>query len=237
MNFLIVIPARNEAANLPAVVAELRACWPAVDILVIDDGSTDGTRRVLDGLGVRWLRLPQHLGLGGAMRAGLRYARLLGYRTVVRVDGDGQHRGDQIDGLLEPIRQGRADAVHGSRYSGIHSYASNNVRRLGQYILARILRALVRYRVTDPTSGFWAFGPRAVELLADRHPTGYPEPELLLLLRRNALRVHERPVQMRGRLSGQSSLTPRRAMLALARVMLAIVVVPLRAIDQAAARD
>ena len=171
------------------------------------------------------------------MRAGLRYARLTGHDTVVRVDGDGQHRPDQIERLLRPIRDARADAVQGSRYSGGTSYASQGVRRLGQRLLGLLLSAIMRQRVTDPTSGFWAFGPRAVRLLADHHPTGYPEPELLLLLSRNRLTVTEVPIEMRGRLAGRSSLTLARAGLALARVLLAVVVVPLRAPVEASGRE
>ncbi|HXH84694.1 MAG TPA: glycosyltransferase family 2 protein [Candidatus Tectomicrobia bacterium] len=237
MTFLVVIPVRNEVANLPAVVRELRECWPDVEIVVVDDASTDSTGSAIAGLHVRLLRLPQHLGLGGAMRAGLRYAQSLGHEVVVRVDGDGQHRPDQIGHLLGPISDGCADAVQGSRYSGSRSYASDGVRRLGQRLLGLLLSALVQQKISDPTSGFWVFGPRAVRLLAAHHPTGYPEPELLLLLRRNGLRVAEVPVQMRGRLSGRSSLTVPRALVALGRVLLAMVVVPLRAVVEAPARD
>lgn len=237
MRLLIVIPVHNEADNLPSVVAEIRRTRPAPEILVADDASSDGTPQILDTLGVHWLRLPQHLGLGGAMRAGLRYARAQGYDVVVRVDGDGQHRPDQIDRLLEAIRRGRSDAVQGSRYSGTVSYASAGARRLGQRVLGLLLSVVTRQTVTDPTSGFWAFGSRAIALLADHHPTGYPEPELLLLLRRNRLRVAEVPIEMRGRLSGRSSLTPLRAALAFGRVLLAMIVVPLRAPAEVAARD
>lgn len=237
MKLLILIPVHNEAMNLPAVVAEVSQHWPDLEILVTDDASSDATGQVLAELPVRWLRLSEHLGLGGAMRAGLRYARLLGHDSVVRVDGDGQHRPDQIVRLLQPIREGRADAVQGSRYSGATGYASQGVRRLGQRLLGLLLSALLRQPVTDPTSGFWAFGPRAVQLLADHHPTGYPEPELLLLLKRNRLAVTEVPIEMRGRLSGRSSLTAFRAGLALARVLLAIAIVPLRAPVEAPVRE
>src|SRR5215831_1915622 len=237
MKFLILIPVRNEAANLAVVVAEVRECWPDVEIVVVDDASTDITPWLRESLSVRWLRLPQHLGLGGAMRAGLRYAQRLGHDTVVRMDGDGQHRPDEVENLLEPIRLGRADAVQGSRYSGAQSYASQGVRRLGQRVLGLLLSALVRQTVTDPTSGFWAFGPRAVSFLSDHHPTGYPEPELVLLLRRNGLRLTEMPVQMRGRLSGRSSLTVGRAGVALARVLLAMLIVPLRALVEEPTRE
>ena len=237
MRFLVLIPARNEGVNLPRVVGELRGCRPEADILVVDDASSDDTRDILQGLGVYWLRLAQPLGIGGAMRAGLRYALILGHDLVVRLDGDGQHQPDQIELLLRPVRQEGADAVQGSRYTGDVGYASQGVRRLGQRILAFILSVGAGDRVTDPTSGFWAFGPRAVRILADHHPTGYPEPELRLFLRRNRLTVAEAPVQMRGRLAGRSSLTVPRAWLAGARAVLAMVVVPLRATVEASARD
>jgi len=236
-NLLVIIPARNEAVNLPNVIAELRSWQPEAAILVVDDASDDNTREVLPALDVHWLRLAQRLGVGGAMRAGLRYARILGHDLVVRLDGDGQHRPDQIERLLSPIVEGNVDAVQGSRYTGDVGYASQGMRRLGQRILAILLSMGTGNRLTDPTSGFWAFGPRAVRILADHHPTGYPEPELRLFLRRNRLAVAEAPVQMRGRFAGRSSLTLPRAWLAAARVLLAMIVVPLRAVVEAPTHD
>lgn len=239
MRCLALIPARNEAASLPSVVDELGRACPGLSILIVDDASSDGTAGVLADLerreSVRWLRLGQHLGLGGAMRAGLRRARMLGHDTVVRIDGDGQHPPAEIERLLAPIREGRADAVQGSRYRE-RSHAPGGAPRgrwrwAGQRVLALGLSAVTGQVVTDPTSGFWAFGPRAVDLLGDEHPTGYPEPELRLFLRRNGLRVAEVPVEMRRRLAGRTSLTLPRAALAVARVVLAMVVVPLRAAE------
>ncbi len=225
----IVIPVHNEAESLPTVVNELRRCYPRATIVVVDDDSTDSTAERLPDLGVRWLRLRAHLGIGGALRAGLRYAKRLGDGPVVRLDGDGQHREDQIAQLLEPLRAGRCDAVLGSRYLGPGGYRTPGFRRLGQRLLATLISTVTRQKVTDPTSGFWAFGPRAAEILGEHHPTGYPEPELLLFLRRNSLKVVEVPIEMRQRHGGRTSLTLRREMLALARVLLALVVVPLRA--------
>jgi glycosyltransferase involved in cell wall biosynthesis len=198
-------------------------------MLVVDDGSSDSTPRLLTRLGVRRLRLPQHLGLGSAMRAGLRYASWLGYRHVVRLDGDGQHDPAQIQRLIAPIRRGECDAVRGSRYLEVSGYRSPAWRRVGQRALASVLSRLTRHRVTDPTSGFWAFGPRAVELLADHHPTDYPEPELSLLLHRNRLATSEVGVAMRARRSGSSSFTIARGLVAAGRVALAVIVVPWRA--------
>ena len=95
-------------------------------------------------------------------------------------------------------------------------------------MLGVCLSALTGRRVTDPTSGFCAMGPRAVPVLAEHHPTGYPEPELRLFLSRNALNAVEVAVRTRPRLGGKTSLTPVRVTAAGARVALALIIVPLR---------
>jgi glycosyltransferase involved in cell wall biosynthesis len=225
---IVVIPAHNEADSLPFVVGELLQCWPGLDVMVVDDGSTDETRSVARTLEARYLNLFQRIGVGGAMRAGIRYATILGYDVVVRVDGDGQHRPEKIKPLLDPIVRGEADAVLGSRYIDAVGERRWTGRRLGQRVLAACMTRLTGQRITDPTSGLWAFGPAAVRLLAEHHPTGYPEPELLLFLRRNGLRIAEVPTEMRPRLAGESSLTLMRSSIAGVRVLLAMLIVPLR---------
>ena len=121
------------------------------------------------------------------MRIGLRYALRRGYEFAVRVDGDGQHPAGEIDRLLGPIMRGAADVAIGSRH------LTGAARSRGPWLLRRALEfclsMLTSARVTDPTSGFYAIGPRALPVLAEHHPTGYPEPELRLFLSRNRLRV------------------------------------------------
>jgi len=229
MRAIAVIPAHNEAATLAVVVAGLRERRPELDVLVVDDASTDGTAELLPRLGVRYLSLAQRLGVGGAVRAGLRYSRGLGYRVALRLDGDGQHLPDQLEVLLEPVLAGAADAAVGSRFREPSGYRAPLARRAVHRVLALALSRLTRRPVTDPTSGLWAFGPRALRLLGDHYPKGYSEPELWLFLARNGLVVHEVPVTMRERQGGRSSLTVTRAVLALARTALVMVVVPLRA--------
>ena len=89
---------------------------PEADILVVNDGSHDGTEDLLPTLGVPWLTMSQRVGVGGAVRAGIRYAARRGYRYVVRVDGDAQHRACDIGRLLVPVLSGTADAAIGSRF-------------------------------------------------------------------------------------------------------------------------
>jgi hypothetical protein len=227
LRVLGLIPAHNEMANLAAVVAELRKERPDLDLLIIDDGSTDATAPLLPQLGVKWLRFPHRLGIGSAVRAGLRYAARTGYDAAIRIDGDGQHSAADIERLLRPIRQGDVDVVLGSRYEPMEG--SHRVAPLVKRVLGACLSALTGTRITDPTSGFCAIGPRALAILAEHHPTGYPEPELRLFLRRNALRAIEVAVRARPRMGGRTSLTAVRLMSAAARVLLAMLIVPLRA--------
>ena len=146
---------------------------------------------------------------------------------MVRLDGDGQHRADDIDRMVAPLSQGRADVVLGSRYT-TDAAEQGRSARVFKRTLAACLSKLTGRRVTDPTSGFCALGPRAVRLLADHHPTGYPEPELHLFVSRHELRVVEVPIRSRERLGGRTSLTRWRMVQAAARVALAMVIVPLR---------
>jgi len=230
MRVLALIPAHNEGESLPTVVGELRVRRPDLDILVVDDGSADATLARVRELGVRWLHWPERRGVGSALRAGLRYAARQGYEIVVRLDADGQHDVKDVERLLAPLAAGTADAVLGSRFAG-----PNRPRRPGpvRRALGVALSMITGRRVTDPTSGFWALGPRAVALLVEHHPGGYPEPELHLLLSRNALRVVEVSVRTRARLYGRTSLTLIRLIAAAARTTLAMVIVPLRATPRA----
>ena len=221
---LTLIPAHNEVGNLPAVIREIREQRPDLDILVVDDGSTDGTAQVLEHLRVRWLGWAHRRGVGCAVRAGLRYGARLGFDVVVRLDADGQHDAADIERLLDRLRADDVDAVLGSRYADAYP-GTEPLKRA----LATVVSTVTRRRITDATSGFWALGPRAVALLAAHHPRGYPEPELHLFLSRNGLNVAEVPVGSRARLSGRSSLTVLRLFAAAARVLLAVVIVPLRA--------
>jgi glycosyltransferase involved in cell wall biosynthesis len=212
-DLLAVVPAFNEGANLRRVVTDLSRVIPREDILIVNDGSTDDTEALLSSLGVRWLTLSQRLGVGGAVRTGIRYAHRAGYRYVVRVDGDGQHRACDIPRLLRAVASGRADVALGSRFLG-RRIGPIRLRRFTQALLAACLTIVTRRRVTDPTSGFWLFGPSALRLLGGHHPAGYAEPELVLFLHRNRQRVVEVPIRMRPRLGGRTSRTATRARLA-----------------------
>jgi glycosyltransferase involved in cell wall biosynthesis len=194
---LVVIPARNEAANLPAVLEELRRVRPTDEIVVVDDASIDATASVARGLGCRLLALPIHLGYGGAVQAGIRYGLRRGYGVVVTFDGDGQHDPADLAPLVAAVGDG-ADLAIGSRFLAEGAYRGGRGRRAGRVLFTVLTRAITGLALTDPTSGLKALGPRGQELFAlSRFPDRFPDADALVLARRAQLRIAERPARMR----------------------------------------
>ena len=203
-----VVPAFDEAGAIGEVVEEIRAFDPAIDVVVVDDGSTDATPDVARAAGAAVVRLPFNLGIGAAVQTGFRYALEQGYDVAVRLDGDGQHDASELGKLLEPLARDEADVVTGSRFrGGDGSYRPPLGRRLGITWFARLVSLLSRQRVTDTTSGFQALNRSAIELFARDYPSDYPEVEATVLLLKHRLRLMEVPVVMREREHGSSSIT------------------------------
>jgi glycosyltransferase involved in cell wall biosynthesis len=200
----VIIPAFNEAATLPAVLASLRAQVPDCDVVVIDDGSTDATYAVARAAGVTVLRLPFNLGIGGALRAGFRYAVAEGYDRGVQLDADGQHDPALIPTLLGALDH--ADFVVGSRFGGDAAYDVGHTRRSAMRILGLAMRLLSGRTFTDTSSGFRAFNRPVLEYFARSYPSEYMESvEVLLAATYEGFRIVEVPVEMHQRAGGQAS--------------------------------
>lgn len=218
MKTLVIVPAYNEEGNIASVIAELRANGVA-DILVVNDGSTDRTSEIAHATGAMVADLPLNLGIGGAVQTGLIFAQEQGYEAAAQFDGDGQHRADQIGLIVGPIMRGEADLVVGSRFmeSTGGGYKVPLARNLG----IRVLRATLGGEFTDPTSGFRAFGKRAILRFSASYPEDYPEVEVLAETRKLGLRGMEVQVKMRQRAWGKSSIMPVYYMV---KVLLALAV-------------
>jgi glycosyltransferase involved in cell wall biosynthesis len=194
---LVVIPALNEERNLADVVRELRHAWPEGVVLVVDDSSEDGTARVAGELGVRVLSLPFHLGYGAAVQAGIKYGQRQGFDVIVTFDADGQHDPRDVAALVEAVRGG-ADLAVGSRALAPESHRGGLARCWGRALFGALARRLTGLRLTDPTSGLKALGPRAQSLFAlSRFPDRFPDADALVLARRAQLAIVERPACMR----------------------------------------
>jgi glycosyltransferase involved in cell wall biosynthesis len=203
---LLILPAYNEAESLEILLPEVAREARDLDVLVVNDGSTDGTAAAARRHGAALLDLACNLGVGGAVQTGFAYAWSRGYRFAVRCDADGQHPPAEIGRLLAAVRQGEADVAVGSRFLGRSEVGATWVRSIGIACLARFLSLLCRTRVTDPTSGFQAVNRVAMRFLACCYPSDYPEPEALALLRRQGYGFREVAVRFRERLAGVSTL-------------------------------
>jgi glycosyltransferase involved in cell wall biosynthesis len=221
---LAVVPAYNEAATVAAVVEQVRRAEPTIDIVVIDDGSTDATGNCAQEAGARVLRLPFNLGIGGAVQAGFRYALENDYDYMVQVDGDGQHDAGEIAKLFDAMDRDCADMICGSRFADATGYVAPISRRTGIHIFAFLLSRLLRRPVTDPTSGFRLYNRRAIALFARDYPHDYPEVEAVLMLHHNRLTMCEVPVRMFRRGGGVSSIGSGKSFYYMVKVHLALFV-------------
>jgi glycosyltransferase involved in cell wall biosynthesis len=213
---VVFVPAWNEEENLPAVLDELARGLPGVDVVVIDDGSTDDTAAVARRHGAEVVSFEQNRGLRVGIAAGYAYAQEHGYEFVGRVDADGQHPVDELKRLLEIVRAGEADVAIGSRFATgdgyeAYRYVPTRSRRVGTSALRHGMRATLGRPFLDATSGMYAANRRALPALGLPYTSGAPEVESLLRLHHAGLVVLEVPVHMRERASGESKLRGSKA--------------------------
>jgi glycosyltransferase involved in cell wall biosynthesis len=222
---LVVIPALNEEDSLPTVLRSVAVAAPDLDVLVVDDGSTDRTAAVAREAGVVVASLPFNLGVGGALRTGFRYALRHDYERVIQLDGDGQHPPKEITKLIDALDDG-AQLVVGSRFAHATStYRVGRTRRGGMRLLQLLVAILHGERLTDTSSGFRAFDRSTVMLFARDYPVEYlgDTVEALLVASYAGLRIQEVPVDMRPREAGRPSVRNAKLFYHYVRLLLMIV--------------
>jgi glycosyltransferase involved in cell wall biosynthesis len=224
---LAIVPAFQERDAIGRVIADIRA-QASVEIVVIDDGSGDGTAAEAVRAGARVITLPFNLGIGSAVQTGYMAAQEGDFDVAIQVDGDGQHPAAEIDRLVAALVESGADLAIGSRFVGERLYRPPLGRRIGIAIFARVVSLICRTRVTDSTSGFRAANRRAIALFAAAYPHDYPEVEAVIIAHRAGLRIVEVPVQMRVRQGGRSSITPVRSAYYMLKVLMAVAMLMLR---------
>lgn len=204
----IVIPAYNEAENINAVLATLPDDVSGLHTapIVVDDGSADDTVERSRGVGVAAVQLPLNRGQGAALRCGYRLALATGASVVVTMDADGQHQASELPRLVDPILEGKADVVHGSRVLG-DADPTHPTRKVGITVFSWLLSVLTSSRITDPSCGYRAIRTEALKTMVF-HQDQFHTAEFLIEASKRKLRILEVPITVTSRLSGTSKKPP-----------------------------
>ncbi len=231
MKVLIVIPCYNEQEAIAEVVRQVQKVRvPNVHFtpLVINDCSTDASIEVLRKNNINHVALPVNLGIGGAVQTGYKYAWKNGYDVAIQLDGDGQHPADQLSRIIEPLMEGKADVVIGSRYLTGEGFQSSRLRRTGINFFTKIIKLFTGVTIKDSTSGFRALNRRALKVVNNYYPDTYPEPEAIILYAKHRLKIQEVPVVMTERKGGVSSISGSSSAYYMMKVFMACVFAYLR---------
>ena len=224
MKVLLIIPAYNEEENILRVCREIEEYSSEIDYVVINDGSKDNTKKILEENHLNHVNLVHNLGIGGAVQTGYRYAYLHQYDIAIQFDGDGQHDIHYVKDICQPILEGKANLVIGTRYldKSKSDFQSTFMRRLGSRFIFFMIKCLCKQKITDPTSGFRAADKQVIEELSKEYPTDYPEPESTVCMLKKGYGVTEVPVNMKERVAGKSFVSPWTSIDYMIKVSLAI---------------
>lgn len=221
---LIIIPAYNEEDNIEKVVDNLITNFPQYDYIVVNDGSTDRTKKVCEEKQYEVLNLSINMGIGGAVQTGYRYAYDNDYEIAVQIDGDGQHDVGFLEGMIRYMEQEQADCVIGSRFMEKEGFQSSGLRRTGIRFLSMLGWVLTGVRIRDITSGYRLVNRRFIQIFAQDYPSDYPEPEAMVITAVHKGKIREYPVVMRQREGGTSSITLKKSVYYMFKVTIAMLI-------------
>lgn len=230
-NLLVFIPAFNEEESIEEVIRSVHEALPGADLLVVDDGSSDGTAALARRAGARVASLPFNQGVGAAHQTAYLYAVRAGYETCGQIDGDGQHPAAEMARLVEVVSSGRADLAVGTRFAEGGEYRGSKLRRLGQKTFGRMVSISTGQRFTDTTSGMRALNRRAMVLFTKRYSPEFAEVESLQQAVRAGLTVVEVPVTMQDRQGGSSFITPLVSLFYIFKTVIVLLVNHLRPVE------
>ena len=228
MKKLVIIPAYNESASIKKTVEEIEKKANEFDYIIINDCSTDDTKKICEKNNFNVINLPINLGIGGAVQTGYRYAYEQGYDIAVQVDGDGQHDPAFLNKMAEYLTEKNINMVIGSRFIEKQGFQSSGTRRIGIKYFTCLIRLLSGKVITDPTSGLRMIDREVIELFAEDYPKDYPEPESVVAILRRKKKVDEIPVVMRERGGGVSSISIKKSIYYMIKVTLAIFIEVIR---------
>ncbi|MBR2754058.1 glycosyltransferase family 2 protein [Candidatus Saccharibacteria bacterium] len=226
---LLIIPAFNEEKSIKNTLSLVKSS--KYDYIVINDGSSDNTEKVLNDIHANYINLCFNLGIGGAVQTGYKYALENNYDIAIQFDADGQHNIDYVNNLIEPIINNKADLVIGSCFidKNLKNKRSSTIRRLGIKFLSKVIFLFSGKHIYDPTSGFRAINSKIIYNFAKKYPQEYPEPiSNFEILKYSNFKVKEVPVTMNKRKAGKSSIHSWKSIYAAFNVLLSIILISFR---------
>ena len=224
MKKLAIIPAYNEKQSIIFTVEDIKKNAPDFDYIIINDCSTDNTMDICRYQGYNVPNLPINLGIGGAVQTGYLYAYNHGYDIAVQFDGDGQHKAEYLNAMVDCLVDNDLDMVIGSRFIDNAGFQSTFLRRIGIHYFTILIKLLSGKTITDPTSGMRMCNKKTIEMFANEYPRDYPEPESTMRLIRHKRKIAEIPVEMRDRQGGVSFISPLISVYYMFKVTLAILI-------------
>ena len=227
---LIVIPAYNEEENIlktyNSIVDFNRKNGTTYKVIVINDGSTDSTLKILRENDIPHVALIHNLGIGGAVQTGYKYGYENGFDIAVQYDGDGQHDVSYVKAITDPIVNGEADLVVGSRYidPSESDFQSSFARRCGIKLISWATKLKTGETVLDTTSGFRAVNREIMGYFSKNYPTEFPESITNVECIKMGYRIKEVPVSMNEREGGVSSIRSGKIIYFMLNVVLSILI-------------
>lgn len=230
---LLIIPAYNEEENILKTYSSIQDYNKKnkvnYDVIVINDCSTDNTSFICHQNNIPVIDLIHNLGIGGAVQTGYKYAYYNDYDVAVQFDGDGQHDVRYVKNIIEPIINGKADLVIGSRFvQNIDTFKSSFARRIGIRVISWFIKFATGKRIYDTTSGFRACSKEIIKDFALSYPLEYPEPLTTAEILKKKYVVDEVPVEMKEREGGVSSIRAWKNIYYMINVSLALLIIKVR---------
>ena len=230
---LLIIPAYNEEDNIlktyKTIINYNKNNGTNYDVIVINDGSKDKTKQILEENNIPHIDLIHNLGIGGAVQTGYKYAYYHDYDIAVQYDGDGQHDVRYVKDIIQPIIDKKADLVIGSRFiEKIDTFKSTFARRIGIRVISVFMKFATGKRIYDTTSGFRACSKELIYDFYLSYPNEYPEPVTTAEVLKKKYIIKEVPVEMNERDGGVSSIRTWKNIYYMLNVCLALLAIKIR---------
>ena len=231
---LLIIPAYNEEENILNVYKSItlynKKNKTKYDVIVINDCSTDNTKKVLEDNNIPHINLIHNLGIGGAVQTGYKYAYYNNYDIAIQFDGDGQHDVEYVKNIIDPIINNKVDMVIGSRFidKNKKGFKSSAARRIGIKVISSFMKFATGKKIYDVTSGFRACSNELIYDFYLSYPLEYPEPITTAEVLKKKYKVSEVPVVMKERIAGKSSIHAWKNIYYMLNICLALLIIKVR---------